>query len=467
MGIAVSAWLTAALARRPWLTVFAGVSAVYLLTAHWTVGQNSDAIVAAWPAHAFVTTGSFRLDGVAGELPDAVGFVQANGHLVAARTMGVLLTALPAQVLLNWTGATPEMLGALTAALLTAAAMATTYCALRPWVSARAALAGVAVLAFGTAAWTIAGAELWTQGPDLFWLSLALLAVSRGRYGLAGLAFAPAVITRAHLALMAVPLGLWCAWRVRGLRPLLSFAVPGGAAVAALYAWNAWYYGQGSITGSYGGHIQRALGTGDASAQVPSLWFNFLGTTVSPWCGVLLFTPVVLVAAVSLPGHARTAPGWAKAAAVGALLYLVGQFRVANFDGGGAQYGNRYLIEPMLMMLPLGLTSARSWVGSVRWRRAAVVGLAGGSVAIYAVGALLTPFWQGISGNWVAWYPYVVLKAAGPTGAILATIAVASVAVVTAHAWRWEAPAGQRSGRSLALRSSGCPSATAVAPAGR
>lgn len=463
MGAAAGAWLSAALLRRPWLTVFTTVAGVYLLTAHWAVGQNSDSQVAAWPAHAFVTTGTFRLDAISGSLPDVPGFVTANGHLVASRTMGVLLSALPAQLLLNWTGASPEALGALTAALMTAAAMATAYCAIRHVVSPRTALAGIGVLAFGTAAWTIAGAELWTHGPDLLWLSLAMLGVSRRSYLLAGLAFAPAVITRPHLALVALPLGIWAAWHERRLLPLVQFAVPGAAAVAALYTWNGWYYGQGSITGAYGGHIERAIGATQSSA-VPSLWFNILGTTVSPWCGVLLFTPVVVVAVLGLR-HVRLAPGWTKALAIGALLYLLGQFRVANFDGGGAQYGNRYLIEPMLLTLPLGLVCARTWVGTDRIRRALVACLGATSVAIYAVGALLTPFWQGISGNWVAWYPYVVVRTAGVTGVVVTAAAVLAVTICSRLAWQ-SAPAGSVP-RTAEVKAAARASTTAVAPAAR
>lgn len=424
------------LARRPWLTMFSFVGALYALTAHYAVGQNSDSIVAAWPAHAFVQTGSFRLDHMASALPNVPGFMQVDGHIVAARTMGVLLAGLPLQAALNWTGASPVALGALTAATLTAAGMATTYCALRSLVSQRAALAGACLLAFGSACWTVAGAELWTHGPDVFWLSLVLLGMSRGRYGIAGLASAPAVMTRPHLALVVLPLGLWAAWHERRLRPLLQFAVPGAVAIGATVAWNAWYYGHPSITGSYAGHVERALGTGNASSLVPSTWFNFVGAAVSPWCGVLLFSPVVIVAAIALPKHGRRAPGWTHAAAVGALLYVIAQFRVANFDGGGAQYGNRYLIEPMLLTLPLGLVSARSWVGAVRYRQALTVGLAATSVAVYAAGAFLTPFWQGISGDWVAWYPYVVLRAAGPTGVIVALAAVAAICLATLLAWR-------------------------------
>ncbi|MCU1590218.1 MAG: hypothetical protein JWP11_1474 [Frankiales bacterium] len=432
----LGARLSVALARHPWLTVFLGVAAVYLLTAHYAVGQNSDAIGASWPAYAFVHSGSFRLDGVAGQLPQVPGFIEVDGHVVAARTMGVLLSALPLQAALGWTGASPTALGAATAALFTAAGVATLFCAVRPLVSSRTALAGIAVLAFGSACWTVAGAELWTHGPDVLWLALALLGMSRGRYWLAGWAFAPAVMTRPHLVLVAAPLGLWAAWHRRRPWPLVQFGVPGLAAVAATYAWNGWYYGQPSITGSYAGHVERAIGTGGQSSLVPSLWVNLLGTTISPWCGVLLFSPVVLVAALALPRHARSAPGWTKAAAIGAGLYLLGQLRVAHFDGGGALYGNRYLIEPMVLTLPLGLVSARAWVSSVRWRRVLTVALGAVSVAVYAMGALLTPFWLGTSGDWAAWYPYVVLRAAGPTGVVMALVAVLSVGLVTVEAWR-------------------------------
>jgi hypothetical protein len=295
----------------------------------------------------------------------------------------------------------------------------------------------VFALAFGTACWTIAGAELWTHGPDVFWLSLAVLGMSRERYWLAGAAFGPAVLTRPHLVLVALPLGLWATWHRRHPMPLIQFGVPGALALLVMFRWNAWYYGQGSVSGAYGGHIERAVA--GSGGVIPSFWENILGTTFSPWCGVLLFSPVVLVGLLAVPRHAGAAPGWTKAAAVGAALYLVGQFRVANFDGGGAQYGNRYLIEPMLLVLPLALPAAESWARGIRWRRILTLQLAAWSVAIYATGAFLAPFWQGIPGDWVAWYPYVVLRAAGPTGVIVAACALASIALVGLLSWQRQA----------------------------
>lgn len=431
---ALASRLARALARRPWLTVFMSVLVAYLLTAHYAVGQNSDSVGAVWPAYAFTHTGTFRLDEVSRLLPDIPGFYVSNGHLVAARSMGVLLTALPAQLLLGWTGLSPVALGAITAAVVTAAGMATLYLALLSLVRRRVALAGVGLLAFGTATWTIAAAELWTHGPDVLWLSLVLLGMSRQQYWLAGTAFVPAVWTRPHLVLVAAPLGIWAAWHHRSPRALVAFGAPGLLAVAALSWWNGWYYGQAGVSGSYAGHVERAIQGGQG--VVPSLWTNLLGTTFSPWCGVLLFTPVVAVAVLALPGRTRSAPGWTKAAAVGAVLYVIGQFRVSNFDGGGAQYGNRYLIEPMLLTLPLVLPAVADWARQARWRSAVTCQLAALSVAIYAAGAFLAPFWQGISGNWVAWYPYVVLRTAGPTGAVVTVVAVAVLAVVSVIVWR-------------------------------
>lgn len=415
------------------MTVFLGITAVYLLTAHYAVGQNSDAVGAVWPAYAFWSTGTFRLDGVS-QLPAVPGFYESNGHLVAARSMGVLLSALPGQAALGWTGLPPETLGAITAAVMTGAGMATLYCALLRLTTPRVALAGVGVLAFGTATWTIAAGELWTHGPDVLWLSLALFGMSRERYWLTGLAFVPAVWTRPHLVFVALSLGLWAAWHHRRLSVLVQFGVPGLLGVLALFRWNAWYYGRADVSGAYGGHISRAV-SGPAGA-IPSFWDNVVGTTFSPWCGVLLFSPVVLVAALALPGRIRAANGWTKPAAVGGALYLIGQFRVADFSGGGGQFGNRYLIEPMVLALPLALPAVADWARGARWRRALTVQLAAASVAVYAIGAFLTPFWRGVPGDSVAWYPYVVLRAAGPTGLVVAGSALAALVLVSVHAWR-------------------------------
>jgi hypothetical protein len=412
--------------QHPWLATFAGVLGVYLLTAHWAVGQNQDSIAAVWPAWSFVHMGSFRLDGVP-NLPDSPWFARAaDGSLVSFRTMGVILASIPAQAALSWTDLRPEVGGALTASLLTAGAVANVRLLLLPTLGRSASMGAAAVLAFGTGCWTVAAAEMWTHGPDLFWISAGLLAASRQRWVLAGACLAPAVATRPHVAVITAVIGLYFAIEKRSVKVLACFAVPSGLALGVLYLWNRWYYGVPGLAGGYDNRASLALrAPGEAG---PSVLGNWLGGLFSPGVGVLLFTPLLAVSVWALASNARhrlRSPRAFWAMAVAALLYETLQFRLNRFDGGGDFYGSRLMLEGELLSLPLLAHATCIWMGFNRARRACVAAMAGISIAIHATGAVLTYYWRGTPGgsDWRIWYPAHVVQAAGIHGYLVATTA--------------------------------------------
>jgi hypothetical protein len=410
--------------RSTWRTTFGLTLVVYLMTAHWRTGQVSDAMAASWPAYALRRHGSFFLDGL--HPPTLFALGTAHGHHVAFRTPGVILSAVPAQLTVGWVGFKPEHGGALTAAVMSALAMANVALLLRGLVRRELVLPVTAITAFGTSVWTVAAAVLWTHGPDLLALSTALLLVQRGRHALAGWALSWAVLTRPHLAVVCAALGIGACLALRRVKPLLLYGGPAAVALGATVAWNAWYLGSPHLlAGAYTGQQARILGGPNADFS-PSLLKNAAGFLVSPGVGLLLFSPVVLVGFLCLLPGWRRSPWWARAAALGGLAYALVQAKLNYFNGGGGFYGYRLLLEPLLLLLPLmalGYDAVRDEHPALRLGARATAAI---SCAIYGIGAQLAYYWFGGSFDWDVWYPWYVVRHAG-LAAVLPTFVVTTV----------------------------------------
>ena len=341
--------------------------------------------------------------------------------------MGVVLIAVPLNLLLGWTNLSAVQVGAFTASLVTAVAVANVAVVLRTLVSPRRAVLGALLLAFGTSMWTVASAELWTHGPTTMWLSLGLLFLSRERLWLAGCALAPAITTRPHLSIAIAIIGLWLGWARRSLRPVVALGVPACAAVGVLLAWNAWYFGEATITSPpYGGAIGAA--TRPLTDGLAMFAVNVAGTFVSGWCGCLLYSPVIIVLAFAAPAGWRAAPPYARGAMLGGLGYLAVQLRVDIFTGGGNFFGSRLVLELFVVSTPLVAIGYARWAADRPWRVAVTTSLAAVSIGIHATGTLLADF--RIGGNfsdWTTWYPVMVVRAAGSVGLLVVAIVLLAV----------------------------------------
>lgn len=417
--------------RGTWWGLFLGALVVYVATAHWGSGQITDAIVASWPGWHFVHHGTFDLAGA--DLPQFPGLVEQGDRVIVTRSMGVVLAGVPGSALLAWTGASAETGGALSAVLMSAAAVANIGLALRSIVPARVALLSSAVLGLGTGMWTIASAELWGHGPDALWLSLAVLAVSRGSWWWAGFAMAPAIMTRPHLALTAAVIGIWLGAARRSLAPVVGVGIPSCLGLVLLQRWNAWYFGQSSVEGAYTYAVDNAT---RAPTDGLALWVeNIAGTLISPMSGLLLYSPVVVVAAVAVARRGRCAPMWTWALAAGGLAYFLVQMRVSpHFDGGGSYYGNRYTIESLVLTTPLAAVALYRWAAGLRARILVIGAAASSSVGLYLYGAILPYWWVPIRprSSWQVWYPYDVATYAGPAALGAAVAALAVIALTMA-----------------------------------
>jgi hypothetical protein len=427
--------------RNLWLAVGSASALLYLLTATWSSAQISDAYGAAWAGWTLVHHGTFDLTSAAGFHASPDSYITVGDEVRAARMPGVLLVAVPFHALLGWSGAAATTTGTLCAALLTAAAVANVAVVLARLVPLPSALAGAATLGFGTALWTVAADQLWSHGPDALWLSCALLALSRRSPWAFGACLGLAVATRPHLAVVAACVGTAWAVHDRSVARLLQVGLPSAAGLAFVVWWNSWYHGTGSVAGGYGyaaPNLARppAESGGDYLEAV-------LGTLVSPACGLLLYSPVVLLALLALRRHRRVAPWWASAAAAGGCLYLAVQLRISPHfvGGGGGFFGNRYAVEALVLATPLAVCVLHAWcTGSVP-RRVLTAAAAALGVAQHAYAEVLTYalVGEGSADAWTTWYPLLMARFAGSTGVLTAVTCLLLVVLAAVVAGR---PAG-------------------------
>ncbi len=401
--------------RGLWLAAFVPVAVLFLACAHWSV-VNVDAAAAAWPGWALVHHHTLHLDGVT-DLPFDPWFVQSHGHLVSSRMPGVVFIGVPLQALLSWTTASAVTISTITAALVTAAAVANVAVLIRGFASARVALAAAAILAFGSSLWTTAGAELWTHGPDALWLSAAMLALNRGRHLLASTLVAAAILTRPHLAVVALTIGLALAVHHRQLRQLAIFGLPSAAALGLVELYNLYLFGQASIGGgTYEYAADRALAgvsSGNTVAALRAWATSLAGLMMSPKRGLLFYSPIVAIAIPAVRHGWRAIPAWCKGATIGGVAYLLLQAKLNSFEGGAGFYGSRLTIEPLVLWMPLVVLSVRQvWE---RGYRTPVIVTCWLSVAIGLVGAtmghVVTPYF---SPPWTTWVPIDVVRSSGP-----------------------------------------------------
>lgn len=416
--------------------------AVYLLTAHWSSGQVDDTQAAIWPAWNFVHHGSFLLDNRPTGMPDLVWFQQVDGHLVSHRMMGAILANVPLCAALVWSGLSPEHLNALNGALMTACTVATMSLLLRRLVGDRFALVVTLVLAFGMPLWTTTAAETWPHTLDILCLALALFAVSRSRWWLAGLALAPAMTSRPHLAVVALVLGVGLAVSRRSVRPMVGIGLPTSVGMAVLVAWNRWMFGVWSVGGAYRGQEQKMTSVPSSSDVVSSWLSNVAGAFVSPGVGLFIFCPVALLAVWWIGGARRHLPDWVNLALIGGLLYQAVQLHLDVFHGGGQFYGNRLVTELVVLATPAAALGYVRWKRESRVRQTFAVALAGVGVATHAVGALLSPYLVGGSAgaDWTRYYPLAVVQQAGVQGWVVGGTASAAVVLVTLLSWRGATP---------------------------
>lgn len=415
-------------------TVLGIAGAATLLVAGYVATGNpvrgGDHYSAALTAWAIATTGSADVSAFA-DPQDGLWLFPVGDAVVTNRFAGTVLYAVPfyaaADVVVDGFSMWPGIVAASVSAAL---AVLFVWGALLPQ-GRRVAWAAAAVFGFGTATWAVSADTQWSHGPAQAALAGALLALSRGRLGLAGLALGLALAVRPHLAVAALVIGVWLAVAARSWLPLLRVglgALPGGL---ILLSYNAWVHGRFWPTNG----LERTaadVSWGDSGGGVGlfALPENLLGTLASPGRGVLVVYPVLLVLAFFLPTAWRRATVAERAAAAGGVAYLLVQLTLNRYSGGWWYFGSRLTIETLTLSFPI-LVRAFTAVAPRPWRIVAVV-LLGWTVGTHALGAISAqPSVDDrvLADPWTFYDPWVVAVMRGPvvTGLVLGAAMVAVV----------------------------------------
>lgn len=383
------------------LLLLVGVAPLYLATVVTGARINVDAEAAALPAWRLATDGSQDLLGVdTTERPHLAEALERNPWISASRDGGAYTNRPPGL----WLLAVPAYLVAgtddysagpatATALITTLAALAALHLALRRVVPPWWALLGALVGALGTSAWPIASAQLWPHGPGILLLALAVLALSGDRAATGGLAMGAEVLVRPVAVIAPIAISGTLAAR-RQFARAAAIAGPAGAALAAIVVYNGVVFGRYSLTGGY-----QSLFRENLTGQSPQDYLgNLILFLVSPYHGVLVWSPVVATALLGVRRGWTLAPPWARHAAIGGVAYLVVHARL-NRVSGGLAFDYRYQLESLMLAAPLLLISAQTLSDNHPRGRHLLVGAAITSVALQGLVAFTLECTSGTTGT--------------------------------------------------------------------
>jgi len=274
--------------------------------------------------------------------------------------------------------------GGVAAATVTALAVGVTFLVLRRLAPRRLAMSATVALAFGTGVWSVSADSMWTHGLTHLTLMLGVLATADERYARAGLAFAGAVLTRPHTAVVPAVMGVCATISTRRWRPMLVIGATSMLGVLLMVVYSRWFFETwlpiaGYSTGRPGGVIRTSWAvTGERIAY----------TLAHPIRGVMIYTPALLVLLPFVRNGWRAAPTWARSAAVGGLVYLAVQLRVNTWTGGADFFGSRLTLETLVLLTPLLLRTWQTVIVTSERLKGACVGLLVVGVLLHGYGAL-------------------------------------------------------------------------------
>lgn len=405
---------------------------VYVATGNPALGgDHYSAAVSAW---AIGTTGSADVSAIAG--PEQGLWLFAVGDAVVSnRFAGTVLYAVPFYAVAGLvTDGFSMWPGIVAAAVTAAAAVLFVWAALLPQ-GRRVALVGAAVFGLGTGTWAVSADTQWSHGPAQAALAGALLALSRGRLGTAGLALGLAVAVRPHLAVAALAVGIWLAVSARSWRPAAQIGLGTVPGVLVLMSYNAWVHGRFWPTnGLERTAAEVAWGDSGGGVGLAALPGNLIGTLVSPGRGVLVLYPVLILLLFWLPAAWRRATTAERAAAAAGLAYLVVQLTLNRYSGGWWFFGSRLTLETVTLAFPV-LVRAFTAAALGPWRVTAWV-LLGWTVGTHVLGAISEkPAVDGrvLDDPWTFYDPWVVAVMRGPVVTVL--VIGASAAAVAIVGW--------------------------------
>ena len=244
------------------------------------------------------------------------------------------------------------LVGSLTASL---AAAFTVLTVRRATGSAGWAVGSGIVLATGTGLWMNGAYQLWQHGPASMWIAASVWAASRARWWSSGLLAGLAVLTRPPVAIISAAVGIVSSVRARSWEPVLRHAAGALVGTGALLGYNYWLFDTLTISGGYGSDFTENLAGADLG------WYlrNLIGGFFSFDRGLLVWSPIIAIAAVGIPFVWKRSEGWATGGFIGATVLLLIQFRLNRYSGGDGFFSYRYPLEAVVASVPILATSAK------------------------------------------------------------------------------------------------------------
>ena len=392
--------------RRPAFALALWACLVVVYNANGREIGSVDSQPVKYTARELALRGTLRLDQVIEELPglaERPAFaVDRQGHYRSAYPVLPGLLAAVAAILLQGVGLidmeaplASSLIAALTASTLTAAAVALVFLALCRLVPVRVALTTAIGLGVGTNFWPVISQTMWRHETVAFGCALALWAGLRPageapghrRLWIAGLGLAMAGAARPQVAPLVAVLLLWLAAR-SGRAAWRSAVVVAAVAALDLGANYRWF---GHVLGATPSLEAVHATVHDVSGSFGSVGEGLGGLLASPSRGLLIFSPVVFVAALgALTAWRRPRPQpdlwWLLLAAA---VQLVAYAAYAVWWGGHT-YGPRYAVDILVPLAPAGALGAL-WMSRRRWASAVGLALLAWSVVVAGAGAFVFP----------------------------------------------------------------------------
>lgn len=288
----------------------------------------------------------------------------------------------------------PSLMAVVTASVLVSLAVTFAFVSARQRLARRRAIVLAFGLGLGTGFWSTASQTLWQTETAVFGLALAVLGFAAPRERISGwdavaigIGLGIAGATRPQLAPLVACLlaGTWIRsrpWHAAGATVIMA------SFVAALCAANLRWFGHPLGALPLLQDVNSRVHETGASFN-PSLQ-GFAGLLISPSRGILIFSPVVVVAAAGL--RRSFTEGW-RSPLRWCVLALVAQYALYGSYAvwwGGHTYGPRYLTDVLPVAVPLAAVA----MSRPRFGRAVKIASAAAlmwSVAVAATGAFCYP----------------------------------------------------------------------------
>jgi hypothetical protein len=288
----------------------------------------------------------------------------------------------------------PGLMAVLASSTLVALAVVAAFLTAAQWLPRTRALLLALGLGLGTGFWNTASQTLWQTETAVFGLALAVLVfaaphnrITPAGAALIGLGLGLAGATRPQLAPVVACLlaGTWM--RARPRDAALATVIAGGFVIAIVTANLRWF---GHPLGALPllQDVNAAIHATGASFR-PSLE-GFAGLLISPSRGLLVFSPIVLVA---IAGASRAATAGIRSPLPWCALALLAQYILYGSYAvwwGGHTYGPRYLVDVLPVAVPLA-TAAMVTPRVSRATRALLAAALAWSIMVAATGAFCYP----------------------------------------------------------------------------